>query len=116
VALLFFAFTSILANTYYGETSLAFIHDDKRLLTAFRWIVLGGIIAGSQLDLPLVWAMADLSMAFMTVVNLVAVLALSGLVIKVMRDYNAQLALRIEPVFEVSKYPEIARRLVKGSW
>jgi len=116
VALLFFAFTSILANTYYGETSLAFIHDDKRLLTVFRWIVLGGIIAGSQLNLPLVWAMADLSMAFMTVVNLVAVLALSGLVIKVMRDYNAQLALRIEPVFEVSKYPEIARRLVKGSW
>lgn len=116
VALLFFAFTSILANTYYGETSLAFIHDDKRLLTAFRWLVLGGLITGSQLDLPLVWAMADLSMAFMTVVNLVAVLALSGLVVKVMRDYNAQLALRIEPVFEVSKYPEIARRLVKGSW
>lgn len=116
VALLFFAFTSILANTYYGETSLAFIHDDKRLLTVFRWLVLAGLVTGAQLDLPLVWAMADLSMAFMTVVNLVAVLALSGLVIKVMRDYNAQLALRIEPVFEVSKYPEIARRLVKGSW
>jgi AGCS family alanine or glycine:cation symporter len=52
----------------------------------------------------------------MTIVNLVAVLALSGLVLKLMRDYNAQLALRVEPVFDISKYPEIARRLVKGGW
>ena len=116
VALLFFAFTSIMANTYYGETSLAFIHPDRKLLTAYRCLVLVGIFLGSQLELSLVWAMADLSMAFMTIVNLVAVLALSGLVIKLMRDYNEQLALRVEPVFDISKYPEIARRLVKGGW
>jgi alanine or glycine:cation symporter, AGCS family len=116
VALLFFAFTSIMANTYYGETSIAFIHPDARLLTAYRWLVLIGIFTGSQLGLPLVWAMADLSMAFMTIVNLVAVLLLSGLVIKLMRDYNGQLAQRVEPVFDIAKYPEIARRLVKGSW
>jgi alanine or glycine:cation symporter, AGCS family len=60
--------------------------------------------------------MADLSMAFMTIVNLVAVLLLSGLVIKLMRDYNGQLSQRVEPVFDITKYPEIARRLVKGSW
>jgi len=116
IALLFFAFTSIMANTYYGETSIAFIHPDKRLLTAYRCVVLVGIYTGSQLNLPLVWAMADLAMAFMTIVNLVAVLALSGLVIKVMRDYNAQLGYHVEPVFDVSRYPDIARRLVKGSW
>ena len=116
VALMFFAFTSIMANTYYGETSLAFIHPDKKLLAAYRCVVLVGIFLGSQLELQLVWAMADLSMAFMTIVNLVAVLALSGLVIKLMRDYNEQLALRVEPVFDISKYPEIARRLVKGGW
>lgn len=116
VALLFFAFTSIMANTYYGETSLAFIHADKRLLTGYRCVVLTGIFAGSQIDLPLVWAMADLSMAFMTIVNLAAVLLLSGLVIKVMRDYNRQLALHVEPVFEVDRHPEIARRLPEGGW
>jgi alanine or glycine:cation symporter, AGCS family len=116
VALLFFAFTSIMANTYYGEASLAFIHPDRRLLTGYRCVVLIGIFAGSQLDLPLVWAMADLSMAFMTIVNLVAVLLLSGLVAKVMRDYNAQLALRVEPVFDVTKHPDIARRIDRGAW
>lgn len=116
VALLFFAFTSIMANTYYGETSLEFIHPDKRLLTAYRLVVLLGIFTGSQLDLPLVWAMADLSMACMTIVNLVAVLLLSGLVMRLMRDYNAQLALRVEPVFDVSRYPEIERRIAKGGW
>ncbi len=116
VALLFFAFTSIMANTYYGETSLAFIHPDSRLLTTYRCVVLAGIFTGSQLDLPLVWAMADLSMAFMTIVNLAAVLLLSGLVIKVMRDYNAQLAVHVEPVFEISRHPDIARRLPEGGW
>ncbi|HRP34638.1 MAG TPA: alanine/glycine:cation symporter family protein [Gammaproteobacteria bacterium] len=116
VALLFFAFTSIMANTYYGETSLAFIRSDQRLLTAYRCVVLAGIFAGSQIDLPLVWAMADLSMAFMTIVNLVAVLLLSGLVIKVMRDYNSQLALHVEPVFDLARFPDIARRLPRGGW
>jgi AGCS family alanine or glycine:cation symporter len=116
VALLFFAFTSIMANTYYGETSLAFIHGDPRLVTAYRCVVLVGIFVGSQLDLPLVWAIADLSMGFMTIVNLVAVLLLSGLVIKLMRDYNAQLAFHVEPVFDPERYPEVRQRLPKGGW
>jgi AGCS family alanine or glycine:cation symporter len=116
VALLFFAFTSIMANTYYGEASLAFIHPDKRLLLPYRCVVLAGIFLGSQLDLPLVWAMADLSMALMTIVNLVALLLLSGVVLIVMRDYNRQLAARVEPVFDVSHMPAIARRIVPGSW
>jgi alanine or glycine:cation symporter, AGCS family len=116
LALLFFAFTSIMANTYYGEASIAFLHPDPRLLTAYRCVVLGGIFAGSQLSLPLVWAMADLSMAFMTLVNLAALLLLSGLVIRVMRDYNAQLALRVEPVFELQRFPDLARRVAGGSW
>ena len=116
LALVFFAFTSLMANTYYGEASIAFIHPDQRLLTVYRCVVLGGIFAGSQLSLPLVWAMADLSMAFMTLVNLVALLLLSGLVIRVMRDYNSQLALRVEPVFDIRRFPEIARRVAGGSW
>jgi alanine or glycine:cation symporter, AGCS family len=116
IALLFFAFTSIMANTYYGESSLAFIYPDRHLLTVYRCVVLLGIFTGSQLDLPLVWAMADLSMAFMTIVNLVAVLLLSGLVVKLARDYHAQLALRVEPVFNASRIPGLAQRLVKGSW
>lgn len=116
VALIFFAFTSIMANTYYGEASVAFIHPNQRLVTVYRVVVLLGIFAGSQLSLPLVWAMADLAMAFMTIVNLVAVLLLSGLVIKVMRDYNQQLGLHVEPVFRVERFPEIANRLAKGAW
>jgi alanine or glycine:cation symporter, AGCS family len=42
---------------------------------------------------------------------------LSGLAIKLMRDYNRTAgAARVEPVFDVSRYPDIARRIVKGSW
>jgi alanine or glycine:cation symporter, AGCS family len=42
IALLFFAFTSIMANTYYGETSLAFIHPGRKLLMTYRLVVLVG--------------------------------------------------------------------------
>jgi AGCS family alanine or glycine:cation symporter len=74
------------------------------------------VFLGAQLDLPLVWAVADLSMAFMTMVNLVAVLLLTRVVIAVMRDYNDQLARHAEPVFHSEAFPAIARRLVPGAW
>ena len=116
VALLFFAFTSIMANYYYGETSIRFIHPGERPVTAFRFAVLAVVVLGSGVNLPLAWAVADLAMGFMTLVNLVALLMLSGVAVKVMRDYNAQLALRVEPVFDPGRFPELAGRVSPAAW
>ena len=116
VALLFFAFTSIMANYYYGETSIRFIHPGSWLVTAYRFAVLGVVIVGSGVNLPLIWSIADLAMGLMTLVNLVAVLLLSGVVLTIMRDYNAQLGHGVEPVFEPGRFPGLAPRLAPGVW
>ncbi|MEZ9335880.1 alanine/glycine:cation symporter family protein, partial [Vibrio sp. 10N.286.51.A4] len=89
VAIFFFAFTSIIANYSYAETNLIFLeHNNKKGLVLFRIVVLGMVMFGSLATLPTVWALADVSMGLMAIVNLVAIILLSGIVIKLAKDYN----------------------------
>jgi len=67
-------------------------------------------------ELPLVWAMADMSMALMAVTNLVAMLLLSGVAITLAKDYNAQRDSGRLPVFDVNKYPELKQQIEPGIW
>lgn len=116
-AIFFFAFTSIVANYSYAETNLVFLeHNHKGGLMLFRLFVLGMVMFGSVGELPTVWAMADVSMGLMAIVNLVAILLLSGVAIKLAKDYNDQLKLGKLPTFDANKYPEIRSQLEEGIW
>ena len=116
-AIFFFAFTSIVANYSYAETNLVFLeHNHKGGLMLFRMFVLGMVMFGSVGELPTVWAMADVSMGLMAIVNLVAILLLSGVAIKLAKDYNDQLKLGKVPTFDANKYPEIRSQLEEGIW
>lgn len=116
-AIFFFAFTSIIANYYYSETNLVFIeHNHKAGLTIFRLFVLVMITFGSMQSLSVVWALADVFMGLMAIVNLMAILLLSGTVIKLARDYNHQLAHGKVPVFNMDDYPELHSQLEQGIW
>ena len=116
VALLFFAFTSIMANYYYGETSIRFVNPADWPVRVYRLFVLGVIVLGSGVDLPLVWSVADLAMGLMTLVNVAALLLLSGVVVAVMKDYHAQMTTGVEPVFDPTRFPALARKLAPGVW
>lgn len=116
VALMFFAFTSIMANYYYGETSVMFIGHDVRAMNVYRLVVLLVVVLGAIGEVPLVWALADLSMGFMTLVNLAALLMLSGVAMGVLADYNRQLGRGQEPVFDPRRFPELGSRLAPGVW
>ena len=108
VALVFFAFTSILANYYYGETSLLFINrGDHRILTPFRVVVLGMIMFGALVNASLIWDMADVAMGFMALLNLVAILLLSRKAFAVIDDYELQRQGGVEPMFTRGRIPEI---------
>ncbi len=117
IAILFFAFTSVIANYSYAETNLIFLErNHPGGLTVFRFLVLGMVMFGAVAELPLVWSMADLSMGFMALINLIAILLLSGVVVKLARDYNDQLKSGKLPTFDASKYPEIQDQLEPGIW
>ena len=117
LAIFFFAFTSIIANYAYAETNLIFLeHKNKKGLIVFRLIFLGMVMFGSLANLPTVWSMADVSMGLMAIVNLVAILLLSGIVVKLTKDYNQQLKAGKLPTFDVNEYPELKAQLEEGIW
>ncbi|WP_070962621.1 alanine/glycine:cation symporter family protein [Vibrio sonorensis] len=117
VAIFFFAFTSIIANYSYAETNLIFLeHNHKAGLGLFRIIVLGMVMFGAMASLPVVWALADVSMGMMAIVNLVAILLLSGIVIKLAKDYNKQLKQGKVPTFDSNDFPELKSQLEEGIW
>ncbi|GAA3534858.1 sodium:alanine symporter family protein [Zobellella aerophila] len=117
VAIFFFAFTSIVANYAYAENNLIFLeHNHKAGLLVFRLFVLGMVMFGSIGELPTIWAMADASMGLMALLNLVAILLLSGVAVKLAKDYNDQMKLGKVPTFDATKYPELNRQLEDGIW
>src|SRR5699024_7727977 len=72
VAILFFAFSSIIGNYYYGETNIEFMRASKAWLTTYRVLVLAMVMFGAMATVEIVWSMADLFMGLMAVINLFA--------------------------------------------
>lgn len=117
VAIFFFAFTSIIANySYAGNRHIFLEHNNKKGLVLFRIVVLGMVMFGSLATLPTVWALADVSMGLMAIVNLVAIILLSGIVIKLAKDYNRQLDAGKVPTFDSNDFPELKSQLEDGIW
>ena len=107
-----FAFTTILAWSYYGEKSVEFLaqrlgeRGQKIAVTAFKVLYVVLIVVAAVLTSELVWSISDISNALMSIPNLIAVVGLSGVVIKITANYFKRKAgADIEPM--LSAYPEI---------
>lgn len=93
IAIFFFSFTSIIANYSYGESNLEFISGDKNAkvsIMIFRFMVLGMVFIGAVASLPAIWNFADLSMGLMALTNLAAIVILSPVALRILRDYERQ--------------------------
>lgn len=108
VAIFFFAYTSIIANYYYGETNLRFIRNSSTVINIYRLVVGAMVYFGAVASLDIVWGFADITMALMTICNLAAILALGRYAIICLKDYKAQRAQGKNPVYHSSTIPEIA--------
>ncbi len=108
LAILFFAFTSIIANYYYGETNIRFIKDNRILVGIYRLIVGGMVYLGGIMSLNLVWGFADITMALMTLCNLAAILVLGKYAVILLKDYTKQRREGKDPAYVSSIIPEIA--------
>ncbi|MCF7618437.1 alanine:cation symporter family protein [Bacillus sonorensis] len=105
VAIFLFAFSSIVGNYYYGETNIEFIKKSKITMTVYRIAVVAMVMFGSLSGFQLVWDMADLFMGVMAIINLIAILLLSGIAAKVLKDYADQRKEGKNPVFKASSIP-----------
>ena len=117
LAILLFAFSSIIGNYYYGEANVRFLTSHSSLikphssilLTLYR-ILSGGVFVlfGALATLDLVWSLGDLCMALLTACNLVAIIALGRYAFRLLDDYRDQKRRGIRnPVFHRHQLPEI---------
>ena len=105
--IILFAFSSIVGNYYYGDVNMPFISKNKNSLNIYRVMVVGMVMFGSVAEVPLVWNLADLFMALMAIVNLVAIAQLSKYAYVALNDYFVQKRAGIvEPEFDPSVMPD----------
>ncbi|MDO4233181.1 MAG: alanine/glycine:cation symporter family protein [Lautropia sp.] len=117
LAVFFFAFTSIIGNYAYAEGALTYMKIDNRLtLTLMRVLVLVFVLWGARESLTTVFDTADMTMGIMALINLIGIVLLSGLVVKLTRDYFAQLKDNGNPRFRVSDYPELKGQIDENIW
>ncbi|MCK7551672.1 alanine/glycine:cation symporter family protein [Marinobacter goseongensis] len=117
VAILFFAFTSIVANYTYAENALYYLKGGNTLgVTVLRLAALGMVIWGGYEAVITVFNTADASMGLMAAINLVAIVLLSGTVVKLTRDYLAQRKQGAVPHFRSKDYPELHEKIDSDIW
>ncbi|WP_010287708.1 alanine/glycine:cation symporter family protein [Kurthia massiliensis] len=107
IALFMFAFSSVIGNYYYGETNLEFIKKSKKLMFTYRLIVLGFVMFGAVAKVALVWDLADLFMAIMALINLIAIFLLNKTAFRLLKDYRAQRKKGKDPVFYADQMPDL---------
>ncbi len=109
VAILLFAFSSIIGNYYYGEANIRFITPSNTVMTIYRICSAGiMVIFGALASFELVWNIVDFFMAFLTACNLIAIVILGRYAFRLLDDYRQQKRQGIkEPVFHRRQLPEI---------
>jgi AGCS family alanine or glycine:cation symporter len=108
IAILFFAFSSIIGNYYYGEANLRYITRNKVVMTVFRLMTGAMVMFGALASLDLAWSLADVCMGLMTICNLIAIVLLGKYAFRLLNDYVEQKRNGIKnPVFKKEKMKDI---------
>lgn len=110
IAIFFFAFTSIVANYYYGETNIRFLTPRRVAVYAYRVLVGTMVLLGGLMSLGLVWSLADITMSLMALCNLAAILVLGRYALVCLKDYRSQRRQGRNPVYHADTQPEIEQK------
>ena len=103
VAMVFFAFTTLLGNCFYCDNLLIYIHKKqpgRAFMKGFRLVSALAIFLGAGMEMSLLWDLSDVLMGVMALINIPVILILSGIAVKAIQDYEVQLKQGINPVFK----------------
>ena len=106
VAMVLFAFTTLLGNIYYVDNALTFMNNkvkpSKRFMNIFYIACTVVIFVGAIIPMDAAWAMADITMGAMTLINLPTCMILGKHAIACLKDYEIQKKAGKNPVFKAS--------------
>jgi alanine or glycine:cation symporter, AGCS family len=92
LGLMFFAYSTIIAWSYYGDRCAEFLFGEKAVLP-YRVIYTVLVVVGAYIPLALVWNLADIANILMAVPNLISLILLAGVVKKLSDDYFSRTGL-----------------------
>ena len=95
-----FAFSSVVGNYFYAESNILFIKNSKFLLFCFRITCIVAVFLGAQADFSLVWNLADVTMGFMAIVNIIAIFLLRKTAVAALDNYEQLKKQGKKPVFD----------------
>jgi len=104
-AIFLFAYSTIIANYFYGETNIRFICDKPWTILLFRLSSGIVVLLGGYMTLQQAWCFVDLAMALMTILNLIAVVWLSKYAFRLLQDYLQQRKEGKDPAFHKDMFP-----------
>lgn len=88
ICLIFFAFTTILGWDYYSEKCLEYLTGGRMgIVKAYRWVYIACVFFGPFMTISAVWTIADIFNGLMAIPNLIALLALNGVVVMETKKY-----------------------------
>lgn len=87
VCLFFFAFSTILGWHFFGEVNVKYLFGEKAS-KVYSLLVICFVVVGSTLKVDLVWNLSDFFNGLMVIPNAIALWALSGIVVKICREFG----------------------------
>ena len=92
VSTVFFALSTMLGWAYYGEVSVEYLfkNHSKRAIGIYRIVYVAFVFIGAIAEINTVWLIADCFNALMALPNLIALIGLSGLVVRITREHFAK--------------------------
>ena len=101
--MIMFAFTTLIGNLYYCETGLSYLNGNKKPSDGFMKIfyVVAALVVffGAIISMEAAWALADITMGLMALINIPCCVILGGVAIKALKDYEEQKKAGKEPEF-----------------
>ena len=109
-------FSTVLGCYSYSQVNVNFLGGERRAEQLFGVVLTAATFAGTVLTLPIVWALTDIALGLLGVLNLVVIVRLTPWALGALRDFEAQVAAGREPVFIGHSNPHLPGDVLDGVW
>ena len=109
-------FSTVLGCYSYSQVNVNFLGGERRAEQLFGVVLTAAAFAGTVLTLPIVWALTDIALGLLGVLNLVVIVRLTPWAIGALRDFEDQIALGEDPVFVGHSNPHLPGDVLEGIW
>lgn len=114
VAILLFAFSTVLGWSHYGSTAFGYLFGAKASIL-YKVIFVAFIMVGATMDLGLAWSLSDTFNGLMAIPNLIGVLTLNGTVMAITKNYVARVFKKEDRKPMYSAFPDIQAEQEKAA-